>query len=85
MYIRGSTYLPFRFGRWVIDGFPRNKEQWLLLSEMKSAMPDDVLWLRDLSPSGRELIMRYREANGVDEGKDRLGEMTGEQQVDTIL
>lgn len=52
---------------------------------MKSAMPDDVLWLRDLSPSGRELIMRYREANGVDEGKDRLGEMTGEQQVDTIL
>ena len=42
----------FRFSRfsnggWILDNFPRTREQWNVLVERNSLLPDDVIVLKD--------------------------------------
>lgn len=40
-----------RFGGWILDNFPQNREQWALMVE-KNVMPDDAIFLKDNSEGG---------------------------------
>ena len=41
-----------RYGGWILDNFPQNREQWTLLGE-KNLLPDDAVFLKDSSEGGR--------------------------------
>ena len=59
--------LLYRFGGWIIDGFPQNKDQWMMLSEHRSLVPDDIIFLRDNSEGFQLLVQRYREMKAVEQ------------------
>lgn len=48
----------FRNGGWILDNFPRTRDQWTAMIE-KAIMPDDVICLKDESENGDFLIKRW--------------------------
>ena len=52
----------FRNGGWILDNFPRTRDQWAAATE-KGLIPDDVICLRDSSDNGRFLLKRWYEMN----------------------
>lgn len=59
------TPFPYRYGGWIFDNFPANKEQWAVLIEknMKAFMPDQVIYLQDDSTDGEVLTGRWYSLN----------------------
>ena len=48
-----------RNGGWILDNFPRTREQWNVLIERNTHVPDDVIVLKDESDNGDHLIKRW--------------------------
>ena len=62
-------------GRWILDNFPRNRDQWNDLIERGIICPDDVIVLRENSPNGNVLIHRWYEDNQAEiDRKNKLRE-----------
>ena len=53
-------------GGWVLDNFPRTREQWNVLIEKGGQLPDDVICLRDDSDNGDYLVKRWYRSNRED-------------------
>ena len=58
--------LTYSHGGWIVDGFPRTKEQWALLLERNKSVPDHIIYLQDESPNGDFLIQRWYSMNKCD-------------------
>lgn len=56
----------FSSGGWIFDNFPQTRDQWNVLIERGTHMPDDVLVLRDTSENGEFLLERWYSANRTD-------------------
>ena len=52
-----------RNGGWIFDNFPQTLEQWNVLIERSTHLPDDVIILKDSSDSGDDLIKRWYQCN----------------------
>ncbi len=48
-----------RNGGWILDNFPRTREQWSVLIEKGGMLPDDIIVLKDESDNGDFLIKRW--------------------------
>ena len=53
----------YRNGGWILDNFPRTREQWNVLVERNTYVPDDVIVLKDESDNGDQLIKRWYSHN----------------------
>lgn len=53
----------FSHGGWILDNFPKTKEQWTLLVERNTCLPDHVIYLQDESPNGDFLTQRWYAMN----------------------
>ena len=54
-----------RNGGWILDNFPRTRDQWNAMVE-KSLLPDDIVCLRDESENGDFLVRRWYQLNRAD-------------------
>lgn len=54
----------YRFGGWVIDGFPETQENWVAMVE-NSLLPDYVFSIRDDQAPSNFLLTRYTTMNGL--------------------
>ncbi|XP_065199230.1 adenylate kinase 9-like [Sycon ciliatum] len=55
-------------GRWIVDGFPSQREHWLALEEVENprSKPDLVVVLSDSSKNGIDLMNRWKKMYGVE-------------------
>ena len=61
----------YRNGGWILDNFPRTRDQWSMCIE-KNVLPDDVIVLKD-NDNGEFLLKRYYSINKEEiDGKIKL-------------
>ena len=75
----------FSAGGWILDDFPKSREQWTALDESTSPRlrPDIIVWLVDSSQGGETLFERWK-AEHPDEA-EQLANMTPAKSPDPQL
>ena len=56
------TLYYFSKGGWILDNFPKTRDQWGIMLE-KGLTPDDIINLRDESENGDYLVKRWYQLN----------------------
>ena len=51
-----------RNGGWILDDFPRNRDQWTVMIE-RNVLPDEIVLMKDSSDNGDFLVKRWYQLN----------------------
>ena len=73
----------FSNGGWILDNFPRTREQWNVLVERNSLLPDDVIVLKDDSDNGDHLIKRWY-FNNRTEVDEKIGQRIAAEEAERL-
>ena len=73
----------FSNGGWILDNFPRTREQWNVLVERNSLLPDDVIVLKDDSDNGDHLIKRWYFYNRT-EVDEKIGQRIAAEEAERL-
>ena len=75
--------LSLRNGSWILDNFPSTREQWSIMLERNTIVPDDIICLRDESDNGDFLVKRWYFTQR-DEIEDKIRARRAKEELDRI-